>query len=70
MCGAHATVRGFVGELVNQSQMPYDVLIDMEAGLEHLSRGTARQVSVILAVVEPYYRSMETLRRIAQRAPN
>jgi CO dehydrogenase maturation factor len=40
----------------------------MEAGLEHLSRGTGRHVSRILAVTEPYYRSMETARRIKQLA--
>jgi CO dehydrogenase maturation factor len=65
MCGAHATVRGFLGELVQRSTPAYDIVVDMEAGLEHLSRGTGRHVSRFLAVVEPYYRSMETARRIA-----
>ena len=65
MCGAHATVRGFLGELVERSASAYDIIVDMEAGLEHLSRGTGRHVSRFLAVVEPYYRSMETARRIA-----
>jgi CO dehydrogenase maturation factor len=41
-----------------------DLVVDMEAGLEHLSRGTTRHVDVLLAVAEPYYRSMETARRI------
>lgn len=68
MCGAHATVRGFLGELVARAPDSYDVIVDMEAGLEHLSRGTGRHVSRFLAVVEPYYRSMETARRIAQLA--
>jgi CO dehydrogenase maturation factor len=68
MCGAHATVRGFLGELVARAPQSYDVVVDMEAGLEHLSRGTGRHVSRFLAVVEPYYRSMETARRIAQLA--
>lgn len=40
----------------------------MEAGLEHLSRGTGRHVSRFIAVLEPYYRSMETVRRIADLA--
>ena len=40
----------------------------MEAGLEHLSRGTGKHVSRFLAVVEPYYRSMETARRVADLA--
>lgn len=68
MCGAHATVRGFLGELVEQSGSDYDIVVDMEAGLEHLSRGTGKHVSRFLAVVEPYYRSMETARRIAHLA--
>ena len=68
MCGAHATARNFVSELIDKPDAPYDVLIDTEAGLEHFSRGTARHVSMVLAVVEPYYRSMETLRRIAYLA--
>ena len=68
MCGAHATVRGLLGELVTKSSNDRDVIVDMEAGLEHLSRGTGRHVSPFLAVVEPYYRSMETARRIAELA--
>lgn len=68
MCGAHATVRGFLGELVERSGSDYDIVVDMEAGLEHLSRGTGKHVSQFLAVVEPYYRSMETARRIVHLA--
>ena len=68
MCGAHATVRGFLGELVAKSPDGFDVIVDMEAGLEHLSRGTGKHMSRFLAVVEPYYRSMETARRVADLA--
>jgi CO dehydrogenase maturation factor len=68
MCGAHATVRGFLGELVGPARSTADIIVDMEAGLEHLSRGTGRHVSRFLAVVEPYYRSMETARRVAALA--
>ena len=68
MCRAHATVRGLVGELVTKAGNGRDILIDMEAGLEHLSRGTGRNVSRVVAVLEPYFRSMETVRRIAELA--
>jgi|SRR5687768_13339370 len=68
MCGAHATVRGFLGELVSRPQESHDIVVDMEAGLEHLSRGTGKHVSRFIAVVEPYFRSMETGRRIAELA--
>lgn len=40
----------------------------MEAGLEHLSRGTGRHVNRLVAVLEPYYRSMETARNVAALA--
>jgi CO dehydrogenase maturation factor len=57
MCGAHATVRGLLHDLAEQSDT---VVIDMEAGLEHLSRGTPRYVDTLLVVAEPYCKSMET----------
>ncbi len=68
MCRAHATVRLLVGELVTQKQNGRDVIVDMEAGLEHLSRATGRHVGLFLATIEPYYRSMETARRVAELA--
>ena len=68
MCGAHATVRGFLGDLVAKSLDAYDIVVDMEAGLEHLSRGTGTHMSRFLAVMEPYYRSMETARRVTDLA--
>ena len=60
MCAAHATVRGLVREVTEQSGT---VVIDMEAGLEHLSRGTPRYVDTLLLVTEPYFKSMETAAR-------
>jgi CO dehydrogenase maturation factor len=44
------------------------VLMDMEAGIEHLGRGTARAVDLLLVVVEPGLRSMETARKIRSLA--
>jgi CO dehydrogenase maturation factor len=40
------------------------VVMDMEAGIEHLGRGTARGIDVMIAVVEPGMRSIETVGRI------
>ena len=68
MCGAHATVRGFLGEIVARAESDRHVIVDMEAGLEHLSRGTGRHVSRLVAVLEPYYRSMETARNVTALA--
>ncbi len=44
------------------------VIMDMEAGIEHLGRGTTRGVDVMIAVVEPGLRSVETLERIKKLA--
>ncbi len=41
------------------------VVVDMEAGLEHLGRGTAEGVDRLLVVVEPGWASLGTARRIA-----
>lgn len=41
-------------------------IVDMEAGLEHLSRGTARHVGTLLVVLEPYYKALEIGRRAAE----
>ena len=40
------------------------VVLDMEAGIEHLGRGTAMGVDLMLAVVEPGRRSLETAARV------
>ncbi len=40
----------------------------MEAGLEHLSRGTGRHLSKFVATIEPYYRSMEVANRVTALA--
>jgi CO dehydrogenase maturation factor len=40
------------------------VVLDMEAGLEHLGRGTARAVDKMIVIVEPGRRSIETAHEI------
>jgi CO dehydrogenase maturation factor len=44
------------------------LVMDMEAGVEHLGRATAQGVDEMLVVVEPGQRSMETARRILRMA--
>jgi CO dehydrogenase maturation factor len=44
------------------------VVMDMEAGIEHLGRGTARAVDRLLVVVEPGRRSIETAEHIRHLA--
>ncbi|CAN2041741.1 Uncharacterized ATP-binding protein MJ0823 [Candidatus Magnetomoraceae bacterium gMMP-15] len=44
------------------------VIMDMEAGIEHLGRGTARSVDKLIVVVEPGRRSIETAIHIKKLA--
>ena len=56
-----------MGEL--PSRRPEDVtILDMEASIEHLTRGTVRNVDALLVVAEPYYRSLETTGRLVPLA--
>lgn len=57
-CAENAVLR----RLLNRAVTGPDevVIVDSEAGLEHLSRGTAAAVDVVLAVVQPGFRSAET----------
>lgn len=44
------------------------VVLDMEAGIEHLGRGTASSVNKLIVVVEPGKRSIETAHQIKKLA--
>ena len=44
------------------------LIMDMEAGVEHLGRGTAEGVDVLVVVVEPGSRSIETAKKIQKLA--
>jgi CO dehydrogenase maturation factor len=63
LCSAHATVSALLGDLGERAEGV--TIVDMEASPEHLSRGTARHVDLLLLVAEPYYRALETARRLA-----
>src|ERR671939_16464 len=59
----HATVRSVIESAPDAES---DVcILDTEASPEHLSRGTAQYAEIMLVVVEPYYKSLETGRRMA-----
>ncbi|SDY57004.1 CO dehydrogenase maturation factor [Modestobacter sp. DSM 44400] len=62
LCSAHAVVSALLEDLGAPERF---VVVDMEASPEHLSRGTVRHVDAICLVAEPYYRSLETVRRMA-----
>jgi CO dehydrogenase maturation factor len=62
-CGSHASVRSILGAAIEEEA---DVtLVDMEAGLEHLSRsgGTLAYADVLLVVMEPTRKSILTAGR-------
>lgn len=40
----------------------------MEASIEHMSRGTLRDVDVLLIITEPYFRALQTAGRITPLA--
>ncbi|MEP6513228.1 MAG: AAA family ATPase [Parafilimonas sp.] len=61
MCGLHTTVREIVHSALEESDRI--TILDLEASLEQMKRGTSKYVDVLLCVVEPYYRSMEAVAR-------
>lgn len=67
-CGGHATVRSLLAEVLDDHA---DVtLIDMEAGLEHLSRsgGTLAHADILLVIMEPSRKAILTAVRTAELA--
>ena len=65
-CGENTLVRSLLAHLLLASQEV--IILDTAAGIEHLSRGTARAVDKLIIVVEPGRRSIETAREITQLA--
>lgn len=62
-CGGHATVRSLLAEALDVQTD--DTIIDMEAGIEHLSRsgGTLAHADVLLLVMEPSRKAVITAER-------
>jgi len=49
-------------------QRDESIILDMEAGLEHLGRGATRGIDAFIVVVEPGSRSLQTARQIRKLA--
>jgi len=65
-CAANQMLRVIVDRLNRQ----YDyVVIDNEAGMEHLSRRTTRDVDVLLLVTDPTQRGVVTAQRMREMVP-
>lgn len=67
-CEAHAVARGITDHLLSGTDVADVTVLDMEAGLEHLGRGTVEHMDILLIVVEPYYRALEAATRIRDLA--
>ncbi len=66
MCPESALIRSLVSHLVlSRSEV---VIMDMDAGVENLGRGTAKAVDALLIVVEPGQRSFQTAQAIRKLA--
>ncbi|MBI3947150.1 MAG: AAA family ATPase, partial [Armatimonadetes bacterium] len=65
-CPQNTFVRQLLSHLLLERQEV--VILDMEAGIEHLGRGTAGAVDLLLVVVEPGLRSIETAGAIRKLA--
>jgi CO dehydrogenase maturation factor len=61
-CPANSVVRALLRHLVVERNEV--VIIDMEAGVEHLGRGTAQYVDTMLVVADANMKSLETARYI------
>lgn len=66
VCPEHVLTKRIISHLVLRSD---DVVVmDMEAGIEHLGRGTAGDVDQFIVVIEPGSRSIQTYEKVKQLA--
>jgi CO dehydrogenase maturation factor len=65
-CPENALLQALISHLLLERDEV--VILDMEAGVEHLGRATARAVDKLIVVVEPGRRSVETAYRIDKLA--
>ena len=64
-CPANALARRLVDHLSATADL---LVMDMEAGVEHLGRGTTRTVEALLVVTEPTVKSIDAAAQIAKLA--
>ncbi len=67
MCGSHTVVRELIHSALT-SEYNASMVVDTEASLEHMKRGTSEHVDRMYMVLEPYYRSLEAAGRFADMA--
>lgn len=66
LCPENTLLRSLLSELViGRGEI---VILDMEAGLEIMSRGTLRNIDAILAITEPNYSSISVTKKLLKLA--
>ena len=65
-CPANAVIRALLRHLLVARDEA--VVMDMEAGVEHMGRGTAKHVDTMLIVADPGMKALETAKRIHRLA--
>lgn len=65
-CAANSVIRALIRHLIVERDEA--VVLDMEAGLEHLGRGTAENVDCMLVVSDANAKSLDTAGKIAAMA--
>lgn len=68
MCGSHTVVRELIHSALSSENHTTAMVVDTEASLEHMKRGTSKHVDKMYTVLEPYYRSLEAAGRFAEMA--
>ena len=65
-CPENVLLRSLLSEIIlNRDEV---VIVDMEAGIEHLGRATARSIDKMIIIVEPSSRSISTAKTIIRMA--
>jgi len=62
-CSPNALVKALLAHLIIENRQW--VIVDLEAGVEHLGRGTVQSVDGLIVVSEPSMRSLQTASRIS-----
>jgi len=66
MCAPNAVIRALLRHLVVERDEA--VVLDLEAGVEHIGRGTARQVDTLLIIADSNLKSLEIAKHIYDMA--
>ena len=65
-CPENVLLRALITDLILYKDET--LIMDMEAGVEHLGRATAKSVDTMIVIIEPGQRSIDTARRILRMA--